>query len=83
MDKELVERLARDAGGATGWDSQPRNDPELRNTDFVFCRAELERFAALIVEECVEACETADCFVNDWSGMRRATEAIRAKFGGQ
>lgn len=44
-----IERMAREAGGSTGWQTtQPRADPELSDDDIVFDAAALTRFAALV-----------------------------------
>jgi len=66
MDKELIERLAREAGvEAVGyWTSEPQG---------------LERFAALIAEECAKIVETASDYLQN-STFDGAAAAIRATF---
>jgi hypothetical protein len=72
-----IERIAREAGGRTGWDTeQRRNDPLLDNDDFVFDRGELARFAQLIAAECATIAEHTH--PHDWAFVGAA---IRNKFG--
>lgn len=61
----LVERLAREAGAS---DLQGGHGPDL------------ERFAALVAEECAKACEDLDAYSYDDPGSSAAA-AIRARFG--
>jgi hypothetical protein len=52
MNKAVNIKMARDAGGVTGWCSeQPRCDPEISETDFVFDEDALERFINIVAAE--------------------------------
>jgi len=86
MNREDIIRMAREAGGATGWGrEQPRKDPELNESDFVFSIDELGHFAAIAYaagaaaenEACAKACEE----VGVWPslGPKHCAEAIRAR----
>lgn len=93
MDKDLVERLAREAGIASGRgpdDSFSVEIPECvagRLYDPVFFGDSfpdsLLRFAALIAEECAKVCdELADQgAAHDWPCPGFAADTIREKFG--
>lgn len=66
MDKELIERLARECG-FTSWPEWPEYADAW------------ERFAALIAEECAKAVEDINAFDADDPGAT-AADAIREHF---
>jgi hypothetical protein len=81
MDKDLIERLAREAGGRLeSWMTNPPKPAHWHLTPEA-----MECFGALVAEECAKACDQE---AEDWTGYERgavqhAAEAIRAKFKGR
>lgn len=72
-DLGIVAWLAQ-GGSAAGWEQMRAQH-----------RERYERIALAVARavaaECAQAIDDADCFVDDWRGMRRSAEVIRERFG--
>lgn len=78
-DKELIERLAREAGFAMEViDGSP--EPVV---DYFYVGDMLRRFAALVAQECAKVCDFAPAFGSSAiydNAAHDCAKAIRAKF---
>lgn len=72
MNKQLIERLAREAGA---WDEPI----EANSSPLIMGIEEMERFATLIAEECAKTCEDEGDFRGK-AGAMWAAQAIRQLF---
>ena len=86
MNDETIERLAREAGfsvSRTRWTCKGQVLSEGRPYLLPDNAEELERFAALIAEECAKVCERQeqeDC-CGELNIYRECANAIRERFG--
>lgn len=78
MDKELLERLAREAGFDVE-DGEIVLDRVLATGDAPDQRSELQRFASLIAEECAKVVEDVLAY-NEDDPAETFAAAIREKF---
>lgn len=73
MDRELIERLAKEAGGMrVGYLGS--------TTEMVLCGAEIDLFAAKVAEECAKVCEGLDGTIGGGTRADFFAECIREAF---